>query len=167
MKFLEEIYPRENYVNPNGRRFGSWCCKRGGVRVAPIGNRKEWKRETTEEAFEMLLARHLDLKNFFQLCQDLEIIRRVDFSQRHVVLSSLITLEAEKRVVDLMGRDRDLVQKSETGDLELFQRSKKKTLDIQKSGTQDVAPDCDRKDGIFGEQSSISEMVQEKMKECG
>jgi hypothetical protein len=104
---------------------------------------KKWRGETTEEAFEMMLERHLDLKNLFHLCHDLEIIRRVVFSQRQMVLSPLITLEAEKRAVDLLGRDRDLVQKFETQVSDLFQRAKSKPLDINESGTQDVAPDCD------------------------
>jgi hypothetical protein len=83
------------------------------------------------------------------------------------VLSPLITLEAEKPAVDLLDRDRDLVQKFETQFSDLFHRAKSKPLDINESGTQDVAPDYDRKNGIFGEQSSISEMVEEKIKECG
>ena len=78
----------------------------------------------------MLLERHLDLKNYFQLCQDLEIIRRVVFSQRHMVLSPLITLEAEKRAVDLLNKDKNLVKKLETGMAKLIGKAQTERLDI-------------------------------------
>ncbi len=97
------------------------------------GGCKKWSEEITQEAFEMLLERHLDLKNHFQLCQDLEIIRRVVFSQRHMVLSPLITLEAEKRAVELLNKDKDFVQKFETGVASLIGKAKTEHLDINEN----------------------------------
>jgi hypothetical protein len=130
---------------------------------------EKWSKETTEEAFAMLLERHLDLKNYFQLCQDLEIIRRVVFSQRHMVLSPLITLEAEKRAVDLLNKDKDFVQKFETGVAKLIGKAKTKHLDINENEieNEDVAPTCDKQDRIFGEQSTIGMMFHQKMEASG
>ena len=126
---------------------------------------EKWSKETTEESFEKLLERHLDLKNYFQLCQDLEIIRRVVFSQRHMVLSPLITLEAEKRAVDLLNKDKDLVQKFETGISKLDGKVEKERPDINEN--DDFPPGCDGHDRIFGEQSCICMMFDEKMKASG
>ena len=105
----------------------------------------------------------MDLKNYFQLCQDLEIIRRVVFSQRHMVLSPLITLEAEKRAVDLLGKDKDLVQKLGTGIAKVIGNPETPRLDINENENEDAAPTCDRRDRIFAEQSSIGKMFRQKM----
>lgn len=129
------------------------------------GDSKKWSEKTTQEAFEMLLERHLDLKNYFQLCQDLEIIRRVVFSQRHMVLSPLITLEAEKRAVDLLNKDKDLVQKLETGISKSIGRVETKREDINEN--EDVPTTCDMHDRIFREQSSIGMMFHQKIKPSG
>ena len=141
------------------------------MRVGPIGNGgcnercTNWSKETTEEAFAMLLERHLDLKNFFQLSQDLEIIRRVVFSQRHIVLSPLITLEAEKRAVDLLNKDKNLVKSFGTMISKSIGRFDTDPLDINEN--EDVAPTHDGRDRIFGEQSSIGMMLRQKMKASG
>jgi hypothetical protein len=129
------------------------------------GGCKKWSEETTQEAFEMLLERHFDLKNHFQLCQDLEIIRRVVFSQRHMVLSPLISLEAEKRAVDLLNKDLDFVQKLETGIPKVIRGVETKREDINEF--EDVPPVCDGHDRIFKEQSSICMMFHQKMKVSG
>jgi hypothetical protein len=137
------------------------------MRFATAGNEgcEKWSKETTQEAFTMLLDRHLDLKNFFQLCQDLEIIRRVVFSQRHMVLSPLITLEAEKRAVELLKKDKDLVEKLENGMEKLTGKNEMERLDINENN--DHAPTRDGRDRIYGEQSSIGMMFIQKMKESG
>jgi hypothetical protein len=158
MHFLEEIYPPENYVNPNLTRFRCLCCKRKHPKISQMGNGgpKKSIKETTQEEFEMILDRHLDLKNYFQLCQDFEIIRRVVFSQRQMVLSPLITFEAEKQAVDLLNKDKDYVQKIETGVRKLIGIAKKEHLDINKK--EGVPPTCDGHDRIFREQSTIGMM---------
>lgn len=103
MDFLSPIYPPENYVSPNHTRFDScriWCCKKKPVPEREIPQENEenklentednygkWSKETTDEAFGSLLDRHLDLKNFFQMCQDMEIIRKLLYSERHIILA--------------------------------------------------------------------------------
>ena len=126
---------------------------------------EKWSKETTEEAFETLLERHLDLKNYFQLCQDLEIIRRVVFSQRHMVLSPLITLEAEKRAVDLLNKDKDFVGELGTGMAKLIGKAESERLDINEN--EEVPTIYDGRDRIFREQSSIGMMFYQKMKASG
>jgi hypothetical protein len=137
--------------------------------TAPTDGCEKWSKETTQEAFAMLLDRHLDLKNFFQLCQDLEIIRKVVFSQRHMVLSPLITLEAEKRAVELMNKDNDFVEKLGNGigkvKTKVNGKNEMERLDINEN--DDHAPTLDEGERIYGEQSSIGMMFHQKMKESG
>jgi hypothetical protein len=46
--------------------------------------------------------------------QDLEIIRKVVFSERHMVLSPLITLETEKRAISMQVQDECAVKEFES-----------------------------------------------------
>lgn len=60
---------------------------------------QEKHEEFIQQSFENLVERHLDIKNYLQMCQDFDIIRKIVFKQRHLVLRPFITLEYEKRAL--------------------------------------------------------------------
>ena len=53
------------------------------------------------EVFDNVLDRQTDMKHILQLFQDVELIKKVLFEQRHIVLSPLVTIECEKRHLNL------------------------------------------------------------------
>ena len=54
------------------------------------------QRHLLDAAFESMLERHLDLNYFFQMCQDFELVKKILFKERHLVLAPQITVEVEK-----------------------------------------------------------------------
>jgi hypothetical protein len=48
-------------------------------------------------ALQSMTERGTDLKHLMQLCQDVEMIKRVVFQERHLLLGPIIALEYEKR----------------------------------------------------------------------
>jgi hypothetical protein len=44
-----------------------------------------------------MVERGTDLKHLMQLCQDVEMIKRVVFQERHLLLGPIVALEYEKR----------------------------------------------------------------------
>ena len=83
------------------------------------------------------------------------------------MLSPLITLEAEKRAVDLMNKDKDFVRGLETGMAKLIGKAELERLDINEKENEDLCQTCDGQDRIFGEKSSIGMMFHKKMKASG
>lgn len=70
------------------------------------------EKKELEIVFNSMLQRQLDLKYYMQLAQDVELIKKVVFQERHLVLAPLVALEAEKRVVKK--RENILQDKKET-----------------------------------------------------
>jgi hypothetical protein len=60
---------------------------------------RESEKKGLDRIFASLLDRQTDFKHIIQLVQDVEIIKKVLFQERHLVLAPLVTLEAEKRWV--------------------------------------------------------------------
>ena len=76
-----------------------YCC-RGKYRPKPegVGCSLEDDR-ILDEAFGNMMSRQLDLKHMMQMSQDVEIIKKVLFHKRHILLGPIISLENEKRAL--------------------------------------------------------------------
>ena len=78
-----------------------YCCKR---KVKPksdgdgVGPSLEDDR-LLDRAFENMMARQLDFKHIMQISQDVEIIKKVLFHKRHILLGPIIAIENEKRAL--------------------------------------------------------------------
>ena len=114
-EYLNDVYskkhfelPKFGFISAVVEKFCGWqdCC--GGSEDCIPGENDENKcpkdqakkdDEVLEKAFERILDRQLDMKHVLGLIQDLEIIKRVVFQERHQLLSPLVTIESEKREV--------------------------------------------------------------------
>jgi hypothetical protein len=106
----------------------------------------------------------LDLKNYFALVQDLEIIRKVVFSERHMVLSPLITLETEKRAISMLMQDECAVKE--------FDDQGKNNLDSQDTHLAHSRVSC-HTSRVYVKSSKWHDMIQgtimgeKDSKKCG
>lgn len=75
-----------------------FSCKKS--KVTPKEEAEENNSEIFDEAFDNILTRQTDLKHMLQLSQDVELIKKVIFEQRHLVLAPLVTIECEKRLLE-------------------------------------------------------------------
>ena len=80
------------------QKFLCFCSKKKEEK----SESKDDEHDLYDKAFKSILDRQLDLKHILQLSQDVEIIKKVLFEERHIVLSSLLTIEAEKRYLKLV-----------------------------------------------------------------
>lgn len=96
--------------------------------------------------------------------QDLEIIRKVVFSERHMVLSPLITLETEKRAISLLAQDECAVKE--------FEGQGKNNLDSQDSHLAHSRVSCHtnrvyEKSSKWHDMIATSTMGEKDLKKCG
>jgi len=114
MHFIKNIYPEIYHEKPKTtyftKLFKICCCKKQkstkedtksanvdesiklGLKKSPTFESLDsedltQKKDNLEKVFESMLERHLDLNYFFQMCQDFELIKKVLFHERHLVLS--------------------------------------------------------------------------------
>ena len=96
VKYLEDVYDKKAFHEPEFSFFNkiSSCRKKG--KVMPEDKETKENDEITDEAFGNILSRQTDQKHIFQLLQDVELIKKVIFEERHLVLAPLVTVECEK-----------------------------------------------------------------------
>jgi hypothetical protein len=98
-----DFYGVKNYklAESQEKNEKEYCCKR---KVKPksdgdgVGPSLEDDR-LLDKAFENMMARQLDFKHIMQISQDVEIIKKVLFHKRHILLGPIIALENEKRAI--------------------------------------------------------------------
>jgi hypothetical protein len=100
--YLSELYSKNHFENPkvcekNCFR-GFWkricSCFMDEERVKEREHRervREREKKGLDRIFESLLDRQTDFKHIIQLVQDVEIIKKVLFQERHLVLAPLVT----------------------------------------------------------------------------
>jgi hypothetical protein len=128
--YLSELYSKNHFEVPQVCQKncfrGFWLkicsCFMDKERVKEREYRervREGEKKGLDRIFESLLDRQTDFKHIIQLVQDVEIIKKVLFQERHLVLAPLVTLEAEKRWVGKktrMDQAYDKEQDEESGD---------------------------------------------------
>ena len=96
VKYLEDVYDKKVFYEPKfdfSTKFLK-CRKKANVNLE--NKEAEENEKITDEAFKNILSRQTDQKHIFQLFQDVELIKKVIFEERHLVLASLVTVECEK-----------------------------------------------------------------------
>jgi hypothetical protein len=96
-----DFYGVKNYklAESQQKNEKEYCCKR---KVKPksdgdgVGPSLEDDR-LLSKAFENMMARQLDFKHIMQISQDVEIIKKVLFHKRHILLGPIIALKNEKQ----------------------------------------------------------------------
>ena len=72
-----------------------------------------------DDVFDNILKRQLDTKHLLQLLQDVEIIKKVLFHERHLVLGPIIALENEKRAMGMKKYSGPVTKKHKVSQLEV------------------------------------------------
>ena len=72
-----------------------------------------------DDVFDNILKRQLDTKHLLQLLQDVEIIKKVLFHERHLVLGPIIMLENEKRAMGMKKYSGPVTKKDKSSQLEV------------------------------------------------
>ena len=107
-KYLEEIYDKK-VVRLGEFESGNqifdllnrvFYCKKKKFVPKVISDVEKTKDKDFDEAIENVISRQTDLKHTFQLYQDVELIKKVIFEQRHLVLAPFVTIETEKRLLE-------------------------------------------------------------------
>lgn len=104
---IGEIYDKHYFEVPKKDSFEGckqMCgCAKKKV-VPPEQLEKERKEKEFEElinnCYDSLLGKSMDLKYMMQIYQDVELIRKVLFKKRHMVLRHFVALESEKRFIE-------------------------------------------------------------------
>ena len=118
--FAKDAYPeiyykqnKKNVLQHNIKLLKNCCCRKSKKTFVRCDSNKitgknctkiideniKTEKNLLDETFKSMLERHLDLRSYFQMCQDFELIRRILFKERHQVLSPLVMLEVEKFAV--------------------------------------------------------------------
>ena len=98
-----DFYRVKNYklAESQEKHGKEYCCKRK-IKPESNGDGVEPSLEDDrilDKAFDNMMARQLDFKHIMQISQDVEIIKKVLFHKRHILLGPIIALENEKRAL--------------------------------------------------------------------
>lgn len=96
---IEEVYDSHYFRIPDEYKCKKHCKKR--KKVSPEELEEQKQADFIDNLYSSLLNRQMDLKNYFQLTQDVELIKKILFKKRHLVLRHFVTLESEKRYMEV------------------------------------------------------------------
>lgn len=96
-----DFYGVKNYklTESQEKNEKEYCCKR---KVKPVSDSDGVGPSLEDDrllsrAFENMMTRQLDFKHIMQILQDVEIIKKVLFHKKHILLEPIIALENEKQ----------------------------------------------------------------------
>lgn len=89
-EYLSSIYSPAHYIKPSikGLNLKSFCCKKS-ARVNPTGQ-GDLDDKLLEQVFDNMMRRQLDIRYIVSKLQEFEIIKKVMFHERHLVLAPLV-----------------------------------------------------------------------------